>query len=73
MTTPPIRILSTRLLEPYLLDQAAENNIRIDTLSFISTEPIQDQALTRRVRELGTQRLTAIFTSMNAVEAVTAH
>jgi uroporphyrinogen-III synthase len=53
-----------------LLEQAAEKNIHIDTLSFIVTEPISDPALTRRVRELRSQSLTAIFTSMNAVEAV---
>jgi uroporphyrinogen-III synthase len=70
MTAPPIRILSTRPLEPFLLEQAAQKNIRIDTLSFIVTEPISDPALTRRVRELRSQSLTAIFTSMNAVEAV---
>jgi len=52
------------------LDQAAQKGIRIDTLSFIDTEPIRDTALTHQVQQLGTRSLTAVFTSMNAVEAV---
>lgn len=56
-----------------MLDQAAQKGVRIDTLSFIKTEAIRDPALTRRVRQLGSQPLTAVFTSMNAVEAVAAH
>jgi uroporphyrinogen-III synthase len=55
------------------LDQAAQKGIRIDTLSFIETEPIQGAALTHQVQQLGSQPLTAVFTSMNAVEAVAAH
>lgn len=73
MIAPSIRILCTRPLEPRLLDQAAQKGIRIDTLSFIDTEPIRDTALTHQVQQLGTQSLTAVFTSMNAVEAVAGH
>ncbi len=67
-----IRILSTRPLGVALLEQAVGKGIRIDTLSFISTEPIRDQALMEKVQALGKQSLTAVFTSMNAVEAVAA-
>lgn len=56
-----------------MLDQAARADIRIDTLSFIDTEPIRDTALTRQIQQLGSQPLTAVFTSMNAVEAVAGH
>jgi len=73
MAIPQIRILSTRPLEPALLDQAARADIRIDTLSFIDTEPIRDTALTHQVQQLGSRPLTAVFTSMNAVEAVAGH
>jgi len=73
MIAPTIRILCTRPLEPRLLDQAAQKGIRIDALSFIDTEPIRDPALTHQVQQLGTQSLTAVFTSMNAVEAVAGH
>jgi len=73
MVAPQIRILSTRPLEPRLLDQAAQKGIRIDILSFIDTEPIRDTALTHQVQQLGTRSLTAVFTSMNAVEAVAGH
>jgi len=68
-----IRVLSTRPLEPHVLDQAAQKGIRIDTLSFIDTEPIRDTALTHQVQQLGAQSLTAVFTSMSAVEAVAGH
>lgn len=70
MIEPTIRILSTRPLEPRLLDQAAQKGIRIDALSFIDTEPIRDTTLTHQVQQLGERSLTAVFTSMNAVEAV---
>ncbi|MBN8855904.1 MAG: hypothetical protein BGO55_15770 [Sphingobacteriales bacterium 50-39] len=73
MTEPTIRILSTRPLEQGLLDQAARAGIRIDSLSFIDTKPIRDTALTHQVQQLGSQPLTAVFTSMNAVEAVAGH
>jgi uroporphyrinogen-III synthase len=68
----PAHILSTRPLDAGLLAQAKACGIVIDTQSFISTEPVRDEGLQRRIRELGHQPLTAVFTSMNAVEAVAA-
>lgn len=68
----PIRILSTRALDTALIDQARANGIGIDTVLFIETTPILDEALARQVRALANDRLTVIFTSMNAVEAVAA-
>jgi len=62
------RILSTRPLEAVLLEQAAAGGILIDTLSFIATEPVTDEAA--RIRALSLQPLIAVFTSMNAVETV---
>jgi uroporphyrinogen-III synthase len=73
MTASSIHILSTRPLEPGLLDQAARKNIRIDILSFIETESVRDSTLTHRIRLLGPQALTAVFTSTNAVDAVASH
>ena len=70
MADQPIRILSTRPLEAALLEQAAGRGIRIDTISFIVTEPRVDEALESRIRDLGQRSLVAVFTSMNAVEAV---
>ncbi|HEX9509925.1 MAG TPA: uroporphyrinogen-III synthase [Puia sp.] len=67
------RILSTRPLEAALLEQAAGRGIMIDTLPFIVTEPIVDETLQSRIRELSRRPLIAVFTSMNAVEAVAGH
>jgi uroporphyrinogen-III synthase len=68
----PAHILSTRPLDAGLLAHAKAAGIVIDTQSFISTEPVRDEELQRRIRELGDQPLTAVFTSMNAVAAVAA-
>jgi uroporphyrinogen-III synthase len=70
MTTQPIHLLSTRPLSGRLIEQAAEEGIVLDTLSFISTTPVADEALGRRIRDLAGSPLVAVFTSMNAVEAV---
>lgn len=64
------RILSTRPLEAALLEQAAGKGILIDELSFIATEPLADESLSRRIHDLSRQPLIAVFTSMNAVAAV---
>ena len=64
------RILSTRPLEASLLREAAQQGIVLDMLSFIGTRPVQDAATGARVRELARCPLVAVFTSMNAVEAV---
>ena len=72
MTTQPIHLLSTRPLSGRLIEQAAEEGIVLDTLSFISTTPVADEALGRRIRDLAGGPLVVVFTSMNAVEAVTA-
>jgi uroporphyrinogen-III synthase len=66
-------ILSTRPLSDDLIATAAQHHIAIDTLSFIQTEPTTDIWVFERVRELAAQNITAVFTSMNAVEVVTQH
>lgn len=70
MTTQPIHLLSTRPLPGRLIEQSAAAGIILDTLSFISTTPVADEGLGRRIRDLAGSPLAAIFTSMNAVEAV---
>lgn len=65
-----ISILSTRPLDPALTAAAASENIALDCISFIETEAVRDIALDRRLVELAEQPLVAIFTSMNAVDAV---
>lgn len=71
MTEYKTHILSTRPLEAALLEQAAGKGIGIDTLPFITTEPLIDTALRLRIQDLSRSSLFAVFTSMNAVEAVT--
>ncbi|HEY4064804.1 MAG TPA: uroporphyrinogen-III synthase [Puia sp.] len=73
MPDPTIHILSTRPLAKALLDQATTHGIAIEALSFIETIPIIDATLTQRILDLSTRRITAVFTSMNAVEAVAQH
>lgn len=65
-----IHILSTRLLDETLTAKAAEYNLLIDSVSFIETKYLQDDVLTAQLHTLGAQELIAVFTSMNAVNAV---
>jgi uroporphyrinogen-III synthase len=66
----PVSILSTRPLEAVLIGQAVEKGITINALPFIVTESVKDEVLSRQVRSLSDLDLTAVFTSVNAVEAV---
>ena len=63
-------ILSTRPLNKQIIEDAAEKNIFIDCISFIETEPIANKEVKEKIGKLSTEKITAVFTSMNAVEAV---
>lgn len=63
-------ILSTMPVGEMLLAEAAQNNITIHEVSFIKTLEIKDPEIERRIHELSYQKITAIFTSRNAVDAV---
>jgi len=65
-----IRILSTRPLDKAFADKALEQNIIIDSISFIRTEEIVDANTSDRIKKLSTKPTTVVFTSMNGVEAV---
>jgi len=65
-----IYILSTRPVGVELITEAAEKDIIIDEISFISTEEIIDASTKKKIQELSRQNITAVFTSMNAAEAV---
>ena len=65
-----IQILSTRPLHETLLQEAKQAGIDIDELSFIETSPIQSLPIQREIDEAFQQSITAVFTSMNAVEVV---
>lgn len=65
-------LLSTRPLPKAVVEEAAEQGVVIETLSFISTQAIQNEDLFQKIKKLAAEQHTVIFTSMNAVEAVAA-
>ncbi|MEO6330006.1 MAG: uroporphyrinogen-III synthase [Ginsengibacter sp.] len=73
MQKTKIEILSTRPLSNQIIEEAAINNIIIDEVSFIETKPIENSNLSHKIEYYLQQNITAIFTSMNAVEAVATH
>ena len=67
------QLLSTRPISNMLIEQAAEENILIDVLSFIETEAIDSIDVHEEIKNTLIQSAAVIFTSMNAVEAVAVH
>ena len=70
MTDKPINILSTRPIDAFLLQEAAEYNVWIDCLSFIETTVSINQDKKERIKALAETNTTIVFTSMNAAEAI---
>ncbi len=66
-----IKILCTRPLTATLIDEAAGAGISIDELSFIETESILSIEVQQEIELVSTEIATVVFTSMNAVDAVT--
>jgi len=67
-----ISILCTRALEQLLTSKAAGKNILIDTSNFIETAPVAKEEIIQQLKSLALKKLTAVFTSMNAADAVIA-
>ena len=65
-----VHLLCTMTLAQSLVDQAAANDVLIDALSFIQVKPIKDKKIIEMTIQLSSQPLTAVFTSMNAADAV---
>ncbi len=65
------KILSTRPINELLVAEALSKNIEIDTLSFIETTPIETVEVQQEIELASNQIATVVFTSMNAVDAVT--
>jgi uroporphyrinogen-III synthase len=65
-----LNILSTRPLNNEIIDKAAQQNIFIDCISFIETQPIQNSGLKEKIQKLSAKKITVVFTSMNAVDVV---
>lgn len=63
-----INILSTRPLPATMLEEAEQSGIRIDLISFIHTERIAGLEL--QLQELAKKEIVAVFTSVNAVQAL---
>jgi uroporphyrinogen-III synthase len=63
-------ILSTRPIDSALIEEARVQNIAIECISFIETEGVQNDKIIYQISELSKKRITAVFTSMNAVEAI---
>ena len=66
----PVHILSTRPFDPSLAEQAARQHIVLEALSFIETRILIDEITGGKIAALSLTRIVAIFTSMNAVDAV---
>jgi len=71
MPTFKYNILCTRSLDSMLVYKAANNGIRIDEVAFVETEPILINEVKQQVQTIATKKATVVFTSMNAVDAVT--
>jgi uroporphyrinogen-III synthase len=65
-----LNILSTRPLSEEIIQEALKQDVSIDCLSFIETEPIKTPELKEKIQQLSGQNIITVFTSMNAVEAV---
>jgi hypothetical protein len=63
-------LLCTQPLTQSLIDEAAGKGITVQCLSFTETMPIVDPALEKLVLSLSETSLTAVFTSVNAVDSV---
>ena len=65
-----ICILCTRPLNERLVEEALQEGISIDEISFIETEAVQSIEVQQEIEQAATKSTTIVFTSMNAVEAV---
>lgn len=66
-----IHILCTRPVDDSLVEEAKQKGIALDVLSFIETEPIRDIEVQQEIEWTSVEQANVVFTSMNAVEAVT--
>lgn len=72
MPTFRYNILCTRPLDSLLVYKAANNGISIDSVNFVETEPIISENVNNKIQTFTAKKMTVVFTSMNAVDAVTA-
>lgn len=65
-------ILSTRAIDHGLIKDAALKNVIVEAVRFIKTEPVSSIETQQEIEQVSTLTATVIFTSANAVRAVTA-
>ncbi len=70
MNRDPIHILSTKILDEAILQQAESKNILIDCIPFIQIETLDTIELQQQVVKAIEKKTYLIFTSANAVDAV---
>jgi uroporphyrinogen-III synthase len=63
-------VLSTANLEPSLINTAMVHGIELDALPFVEVEPVRNQALAEELESLCKVHLTVVFTSANAISAI---
>jgi uroporphyrinogen-III synthase len=67
-----LHILCTRPVEKIQVEKAKQKGIALDSFSFIETEAIQNIEIQQEIEWASVEETTVVFTSMNAVESVTA-
>ncbi|MCC6286707.1 MAG: uroporphyrinogen-III synthase [Chitinophagaceae bacterium] len=70
MAANSIEILSTRNLNPELVEKAGIQNIQIESISFIQNIPDVSTEIANEIKLLAAQKIVAVFTSIHAVEVV---
>lgn len=65
-------ILCTRPVNALLVEKANAKGIALDIVSFIETEPVYTTEVQQEIEWAAIELATVVFTSMNAVESVTA-
>lgn len=63
-------VLSTAELDHKLIEKSLTNGIEIDAVSFIQVEPVREDNLNEELKRLCGLKLTAVFTSANALQAM---
>ncbi len=64
------QVLSTAPLDSGLIDLAFKKGIEIEAVSFVQMEPLTDKNLLDELAELFKAKITAVFTSANAINAI---
>ncbi len=65
-----IHILSTRILEPTLTKKLESAGIKVDSIPFIEIQFVQDFRIRNEIEKLFKEKIVAVFTSSNAIEAI---